>query len=69
MSIKSKLVAAGAAVSAGALSLGANAAISLPSSFESTMAEAEAAITTAGTALIVLAVVGLAFRWIKGMFF
>ena len=61
-----------AAIAAGTAAAAAStfaAEITLPADVETTINSAQTAITTVGGYLIVLAVVALAMRWIKGAFF
>lgn len=62
-----KISAAIAAVGGSAAAFAAE--ITLPADVETTISSAQNAITTVGGYLIVLAVVALAMRWIKGAFF
>ena len=67
MKLLKKIGVAAAAIGAAGSTYAAE--ITLPADVETTINSAQTAITTVGGYLIVLAVVALAMRWIKGAFF
>lgn len=69
MAIKSKIAALSTIAAGTALSVANAATITIPAEVQETVESAQTAIITAGGYLIVLAVVAMALRWIKGLFF
>lgn len=65
--INKKMAAAGVAVSGVVLSASSNAQSVLPADFS--LADTQADITTAGGAIIALAIVAMGVRWVKATFF
>lgn len=67
--LRSKGAKVATAISALALTAGANAASVLPSTYAADMTSIQTDILTVGGSIIGLCVVALGFRWIKATFF